>query len=638
MTEPIDCHLITDNIWYSLNMIAFLRTRTFGFWVVVLITLILSALIVLNSTSVIPLPTERLELAATDLATQLRGARPPNGNIVIVAIDDAALNYTGYRWPWPRAYLAQIVDVLNRSGARLIGVDIFLFEPDDDPTGDAAFARALTQARAAVSVMQISREDMVETVKLPLPEYQQAFDALGITGILYDNDAIVRSIQSYDYSQRDQRIYYNWALEAAALYLNTSLPELPDPENFLFNGKRVPLVGARLPINFHGPAKTFPTYPAHQVALGDYPPETFRDKIVLIGATSVTLQDVYPTPYSSRERTPGVEIVANAIETVLQGEYIFMLPPLANLLLVWLGAAVCLLIIHLGQPVRELLWMFAAMLTYLLLWLIAFLGFDWQLSLILPQGMLFLGVIVPAASQAVNEEREKRRVRALFSRFISPEMVRQLLETQDTNLLNKRAQLTILFSDIRGFTSLSEKLSPEDVVRLLNPYLAAMTDIIHKHGGTVDKYEGDAILAFFGEPIPHPDHAERALRAACEMRQALDGLRSQWRTQGLLTDRFEIGIGINTGEVFVGLLGSEQRVNYTVIGDDVNLAARLQDLTKTFNWPILISGKTYQQVQHAFDAEFLENRQVKGKTEAVAIYKVLGPINKPEQRIHALYE
>lgn len=619
-------------------MATFLRTRTFGFWAILLLTLTLSALVLLSSISTLPLPTERLELAAADLAVQLRGTRSPDGSIVIVAIDDAALNYTGYRWPWPRAYLAQIVEVLNQSGARLIGVDIFLFEPDDDPAGDAALSRALSQARAAVSVMQISREGMVETVKLPLPQYQQAFDALGITGIRYDNDAIVRSIQSYDYSQRNQRIYYNWALEAAALYLDTPLPQVPTPENFLFNGKRVPLTGARLPINFRGPAQTFPTYSAHQVALGDYPPETFRDKIVLIGATSVTLQDVYPTPFSSRERTPGVEIVASAINTILQSEYIFIVPPLINLLLVWLSAAVCLLIIRLQQPVRELMWMFVAMLVYLVLWLIAFWVFNWRFSLILPQTTLFLGIMLPAAGQAVNEEREKRRVRALFSRFISPEMVRQLLETQDFRLLNKRAQLTILFSDIRGFTSLSEKLSPEAVVQLLNPYLATMTDIIHKHGGTVDKYEGDAILAFFGEPIPHTDHAERAVRAACEMRQALEGLRTQWRTQGLLTGTFEIGIGINTGEVFVGLLGSEQRVNYTVIGDDVNLAARLQDLTKTFNWPILISGKTYQQVQHAFDAEFLENRQVKGKTEAVAIYKVLGVRDDPQQRIHALYE
>ncbi|GAB4396437.1 MAG: adenylate/guanylate cyclase domain-containing protein [Anaerolineales bacterium] len=619
-------------------MFTYLRTRPFGFWAILLLTLSLSALILLSSLSALPLPTERLELAAADLAIQLRGTRPTDGEIVIVAIDDAALNYTGYRWPWPRAYLAQIVDVLNQSGARLIGVDIFLFEPDDDPAGDAALARALTQARAAVSVMQISREGMVETVKLPLPEYQQAFDALGITGILYDNDAIVRSIQPYDYSQRNQRIYYNWALEVASLYLDTPLPKTPTPENFLFNGKRVPLMGARLPINFRGPAATFPTYSAHQVALGDYPPETFRDKIVLIGATSVTLQDIYPTPFSSRARTPGVEIVASAIHTVLHSEYILVVPPFANVLLVWLSAAACLLILRLRQPVRELLWMFAAILLYLLLWLTAFWGFNAQFSLILPLSVLFLGVMLPAAGQAVNEEREKRRVRALFSRFISPEMVRQLLETQDTSLLNKRAPLTILFSDIRGFTSLSEKLSPEDVVRLLNPYLAAMTDIIHKHGGTVDKYEGDAILAFFGEPIPHADHAERAVRAACEMYQALDGLRTQWRAQGLLTGTFEIGIGINTGEVFVGLLGSEQRVNYTVIGDDVNLAARLQDLTKTFNWPILISGKTYEQVKTAFDAEFLENRQVKGKTEAVAIYKVLGACDNPQQRIHALYE
>jgi adenylate cyclase len=214
-------------------------------------------------------------------------------------------------------------------------------------------------------------------------------------------------------------------------------------------------------------------------------------------------------------------------------------------------------------------------------------------------------------------------------------MVDQLLATQDINSLNKRANISILFSDIRGFTTLSEKLPPDKVVALLNPYLEAMTDVIHKHGGTVDKYEGDAIMAFFGEPVPYDDHALRAARVAVEMRAALANLKEAWKEEGILPERFEIGIGLTTGDAFVGLLGSAQRINYTVIGDNVNLASRLQDLTKTYLWPIIINEATAEAIKDEFDVEFIEAATVKGKTEPVKIFKVLG--RRGGERIGSLF-
>jgi adenylate cyclase len=238
--------------------------------------------------------------------------------------------------------------------------------------------------------------------------------------------------------------------------------------------------------------------------------------------------------------------------------------------------------------------------------------------------MLFLGVTLPTVEQAVSQEREKRRVRNLFTRFISAEMVDQIISTRDINSLNKRANLTILFSDIRGFTTLSEKLPPEEVVALLNPYLEAMTEVIYKHNGTVDKYEGDAIVAFFGEPVPYADHALRAVRAAVDMRKALDQLKQRWEKEGHPRPNLEMGVGINSGDVFVGMLGSAQRINYTIIGDAANLAARLQDLTKTYKWPILISESSYLPVKDEFDAEFADSVVVKGRSEPVNIYKLLG--------------
>ncbi|HKJ28520.1 MAG TPA: adenylate/guanylate cyclase domain-containing protein, partial [Anaerolineales bacterium] len=221
------------------------------------------------------------------------------------------------------------------------------------------------------------------------------------------------------------------------------------------------------------------------------------------------------------------------------------------------------------------------------------------------------------------QEIEKQRVRSLFNRFISPEMVGQLLDTQDITSLNKRTELTILFSDIRDFTTLSEQMLPEEVVGLLNPYLEVMSKIIHKYGGTIDKYEGDAIVAFFGEPIPHDDHALRAARAALEMRVALKKLNRDWKTNGIYNLDLRMGIGLNTGEVFVGLIGSEQRINYTVIGDTANLAARLQDQTKELGYPILISGETNKRIADNVKTEFVAERTLRGKSEPVQIFRII---------------
>jgi adenylate cyclase len=387
-------------------------------------------------------------------------------------------------------------------------------------------------------------------------------------------------------------------------------------------------------VDFAGPAGTYPTYPAADVHDGitlEADPDAFRGKIVLLGATSLSLQDIYPTPFSVRVATPGVEIVANAVDTIIHGSYLREAPPWAALLITIAAALLAALISRSERPVVTVASMAGAMLGYGIAGLVVFLGRRLVLPLIAPESMLFLGVVLPALEQAVSQEMEKRRVRSLFSRFISPEMVDQMMSTQDLDSLNKRADISILFSDIRGFTTLSEKLAPEDVVSLLNPYLEAMSKVIYRHGGTVDKYEGDAIIAFFGEPVPYEDHALRALRTALDMHRELAAMHKRWEKEGRPA-QIEIGIGINSGEVFVGMVGSEQRINYTVIGDNANLAARLQDLTKTYDWPVLISESTQQQVAGEFDTELVDSVRVKGKTRPVNVYKVLGRKGAPKSQ------
>lgn len=580
-------------------------------------------------------PIERIDYSTRDLLMKARGAQEPSKEIVIVGIDDFSFSWTGYQWPWPRSYFAEIVDQINAGGGKVVGIDIFLSEPDKDPANDAAFADALAKIPSSVGVTQIFDNNIqggsVSTLLQPLSLYQEAFDGIGVTGIKRDEDAIVRSVQAYDVY--NGQVYYHWAFDIASLYLGIDTPTSSSSSAILFNGQTVPLRGGQILINYAGPAGTYTTYSAANVHDGitlEENPDAFRNKIVLLGATTVTLQDIYPTPFSTQTPTPGVEIVANAIDTLISGKYLTEAPPWMSLLITLLAALAAAFISRSKRPSVTVGLLAASMLVYTITVVILFIQLRYILPMAAPQAMLFLGVVLPTLEQAVSQELEKRRVRNLFSRFISPEMVDQLIGTQDINSLNKRSDVSIIFSDIRGFTTLSEKLTPEGVVALLNPYLEAMSKVIYKHGGTVDKYEGDAIIAFFGEPVPFKDHAVRALRASMDMRKALKDLINQWEREGR-PNQIEMGIGINSGEVFVGLLGSAERINYTIIGDNANLASRLQDLTKTYAWPILISESTYQQVKDEFDTELADAVTVKGKTKPVNVYKVIGYKGAPKE-------
>jgi adenylate cyclase len=591
---------------------------------------------------------EIVELKAIDLAFNLRGLQVPSAPIVIVAIDDESIRETGLEWPWPRAYQAQLIKALSGGRPRTITTDIFWYQPGADSGGDQALAQAIAQAGDVILANDINHVTApgleYDELRSPLSALAAAAAHVGLANLDRDSDGYVRAMPFYRVHSANGQPYLTWAAYTAYDYLGAPLPAAVSPRAVALGPIQVPLENGLVRINFLGPpGRVFAQVPAYQVVSGEIfttkGADYFKDKIVLVGATSESLHDTYPTPFQGDlQPMAGVEINAHVIDTLLSGRFLYRWNPLAAALAVLLLGLLAYLLSTIPRPFISLALTSLAGGLYLAGWWLAFNRFNTEIYVAAPLFSLVLGYAVPSVERALTEQNEKRRVRGIFERFVSPQMVEQIIEGGLERARGQRAELTILFSDIRGFTTLAEQLAPEQVVDLLNDYLGVMTDVILKHGGTIDKYEGDLIMAFFNAPIPQPDHARRAAAAAIEMRLTLDRLRTRWAKSVARPAQFEMGIGLNTGDAFVGLLGSEKRINYTCIGDSVNLAARVQDLTKDLQWPLLITEFTHAQIEAEFDCEFAGHHLVKGKSKTVGIYRVLGRAGSPDsERIRPLF-
>ncbi|MGH9492754.1 MAG: CHASE2 domain-containing protein [Terriglobales bacterium] len=390
-------------------------------------------------------------------------------------------------------------------------------------------------------------------------------------------------------------------------------------------------------INYAGPFGTYPHYSMVDVIEGKVPAATFRDKIVLLGPTALGIGDIRSTPFPGPTYM-GVEIHANIIDNLLRVDEpgrTFLrrgnreeMADLAVILLFGLG---------LGwwfgrtRPALATLSAALAVALFLALVVVAFGRWGMWLSFIVPAGTLLANYAGVTSFRMIFEEREKRKVRRTFQQYVSPGVIR-LLEQDPGRFLRRGGEmkeLTIMFADIRGFTSLSEGLTPDELVTLLNEYLGEMTEILFRRWGTLDKYIGDAIMAFWGSPFPQEDHAQRACSAALDMCARLEELNLRWREEGRPT--LAIGVGLNTGPVNVGNMGSDRRLAWTVMGDNVNLASRLEGLTKEYGVRVVVSESTWQQLAAHFVGRDLDRIRVKGKQQPVGVYELLDFRENAEQ-------
>ena len=545
---------------------------------------------------------EDSELDTVDARFAIRGELAPPEDIAIVGIDEPSFRELGEQWPFPRTLHAEAIKQLRADGARVIGYDVQFTEPSENPEDDQELADAVAQAGNVVLATTIVNDrggtnvfggdDVLRTLQTRAAHAGYATDA----------GRVVRRM-AHDLEKLDTM--------AVAIVERDQRREIPRDE----------FPEERAWIDYHGKANV-ETIPFYRVVRGNFPEGTFRDKIVIVGATAPILQDVHPTSVSGDDFMFGVEVLANSVSTLLRDFPLREAPAWTTVALILLFGLIGPLIAMRFGPLRAALIGLALAILYAVFVQVTF-DAGVIVGFLYPLASLALGVVGALAVALVVNAFERQRVRDLFSRFVPEPVVDDVLRNvdEDLRLGGQRELVTVLFSDVRGFTTFSENREPEDVIEVLNHYLTTMTDVILAHGGTLVAFMGDGIMAVFGAPIEMDDHADRAYAAAREMAgPALDEFNGWLRSTGR-DESFRIGVGLNSGVVMAGNVGSEKRLEYTAIGDTTNTASRIESLTKGTPHMIMLAESTRMMMLHEQpELERIDSMSVKGRREEVVIW------------------
>ncbi len=561
------------------------------------------------------IPWHVLELKGFDALTRATAPGATRFPITIVAIDEASFANIRRQWPWPRALYGRAIDQLTRSGALVVALDVTLSEPSNQgPADDHALAEAIGRAGNVVLASERQYEETAVSRQWlrvdPLPQLLAAGAANGYVNIEYDPDTVVR------------RIPY-----ASDAFWKKIVERLQQLRPGLVNAK-IPRRGALF--RFAGGDHTFPYVSFYQVLDADkyLPPDAFRDQIVLIGRdvkanvdARLASGDLFATPFtgSGGGLMPGVELHANALETAFGAAAIDPAPPWASPALVLLVVALCAAAMWRWRPLpgaAAVALLVAALggVDYALfqranVWLPVFAAMSASVAMYFAYG----GVAY------VVERQRRGEIRRAFSLYVSPEVVDHVMAHPERLALGgERREVTLMFTDLEGFTTLSENLEAEQVALVLNLHFTRATAIVKRHGGTVNRFIGDAIMAMWGAPVEDPEQAYHACRAAIEMQEDLERLRGELAARGLPAIRMRVGL--HSCVAVIGNLGSSDRFDYTAIGDGVNLAARLEGVNKLYGTGILLSGETARRTGARVALREVDRVIVKGKTEAVEIF------------------
>ncbi|GAB7081421.1 CHASE2 domain-containing protein [Megalodesulfovibrio paquesii] len=597
--------------------------------------------------------------------------------IRLVLLDQDSLGWAeqvyGVAWPWPREFYAAIVSWLSSQGVRAVAFDVLFTENQarDRPEDDATLVQAAAGSGRMLGALFLGRESGEDTrwpdglkrpqlaiqgleampaalaqqlayprAAFPFPELGNAMAMLGTVQASGDEDGVVRKVPLI--SLFDGHVVPSLGLAPLLVGGQQRWLQLNFADRFFeVDGARIPIDhSAEALLRFRGPPGTHKAYSAAQVLQAMDPgtgtgngtggdtsinPEELRDRYVFFGFSAPGLMDLRTAPVSGTY--PGVEFWATLLDNLLSGDALRKAEPWQA----WAVISVCCLLAAMAGALLVSAWSQAG--AFLLVLPLPVAG-----SLLAYQQGLWLPMVAPAAgalgaftvSALMNyalEGQQKRFIKNAFQQYLHPAVIEQLIQhPEKLSLGGERRTLSIFFSDLEGFTTLSENLDAETVTRFLNDYLSAMTEIILEEGGTVDKYEGDAIIAFWNAPLDQPDHAARALRSALRCQQRLEELRPRYQARLGAAPRMRIGV--NTGEAIVGNLGSSTRFDYTMISDAVNLASRLESLNKQFGTFTMCSAASREACGQALDATVrfreLGRVQVKGKAKPVVVHELLG--------------
>ncbi|MES2634686.1 MAG: adenylate/guanylate cyclase domain-containing protein [Pseudomonadota bacterium] len=554
-----------------------------------------------------------VELKVYDLFTV---ASPPKQSlpITIVGIDEASFTQMGQRWPWPRETHAKLVDKLTKAGAAVIAFDVLFSEKSSTPGDDEVFAAAI---KAAGNVVLGADHAYHETASVrqwlrmdPIPEFTMAGATTGLVTAQLDPDAVVRQVP-----------------EAEDAFWRQSIKTLIRARP---NMVQEPYVAPGSMIRHLGPARTFPYVSYYQV-LNDDPaiaPDFFANQIVLVGRevrstaeSSATQGDLFATPFlgASRRLTPGVEVHATLIENAMMGQVIAPASQAVNIAVMSVALLLMLPLLALWHPLRSavVMLLIAGAVVALAAW--QFLSASYWLQSATPVAAVVAAFLSMATASYWIERRRATEIRTAFGKYVSEEVVnRMVAHPEELKLGGQRRELTVLFSDLAGFTSLSEKLAPEQVADVINLYLNEVTKVIMAHGGTVDKFIGDAVMAFWGAPLDDADHAMHGVTAAIAMQKAMDELQPRFAAMG--ASGVSMRVGVNSGPAIVGNMGSDLRFDYTALGDTVNLASRLEGANKAYGIGLLIANSTADLLAGRIELRRVDRVKVKGKNEAVDVF------------------
>lgn len=606
---------------------------------------------------------EDIDFLTIDYRFQQRSQRRDlrtTGDVVIVKISDEDIVALPGTYPFPRSYYGHVVENLNRAGAKVIALDITFSTPTAE---DSSFRSVLEKNKNVILGIKAASETYSPNYDIHSrePKYDNVFydvnKRLGVVNVLKDRDGVVR--RYLPAITVDDFLTPTFAIATLNSYWDFSPDTRPAIESdaFVYHDMRIPKYDPiTFMLNYYGPVGSFKYVPFSHVidderfstqdeldtgeefnTFDENMMSIFKDKIVFIGSTMAEERDFHnvplPNPVDGGYLMHGVEIHATAVQNIVDGAFLSRAKESHEILFVFITAIVSFFLIGWFKKIRFRYVVFLELAAFLIVLFGIFGIFEFSvlrfsqagilMSVVNPSLAIVLAYVGTIVHQYLSERQQKTLIKAVFSHYINPSVVNELVANPEKATLGgDRRELTVFFTDIAGFTSISERLSPEEIVDFLNDYLEEMTKIIFDYEGTLDKYEGDAIMAFWGAPMRQADHALRACNAALEMQKRLDILRPKWKKEG--KPLVHVRCGINTGMMIVGNLGGRERFDYTVIGDSVNLASRLEGANKQYKSKIMISEFTHKHVTSLLRVRELDLIQVVGKQEPVRVYELLG--------------